>query len=440
VAEQFDFTGDVEWVRRHKATCEKALDYLLRRDSNQNGLVEMMTDSLAEKKGSDWADIVWASFENGLVNAQMYNALLLWADVEEQLGDSAMTTKYRACAKKLKESFNRSTAEGGLWDPERQCYAHWRDKDGSVHGTNMVTPVNFMAIAYGICDDPARRIAILDKIEDQMQREKLFIWPLCMNSYQPDEGGGGPFPTYENGDIFLAWGELGTRAYANYKPAVAVRCVKNVLDQYAKDGLAFQRYLRKKQTGEGNDILSNMASPLVGLYRNIYGIQPKWNRLYLEPHLTPELGGTTLNYWLRNQDYRIELKPEDYGITVGKCTVKEKKPFAVEVKENTLVYYSGGRKTPSLTVVRSAAAPFEVRVESWPAEGGGVRKWSESCSSADLEVRHTVSDLPPGKEWKLFRNGNYSETLGSDEKGGISFTQSGNISAAMTFELQPAAP
>ena len=29
VAEQFDFTGDVEWVRRHKASCEKVLDYML---------------------------------------------------------------------------------------------------------------------------------------------------------------------------------------------------------------------------------------------------------------------------------------------------------------------------------------------------------------------------------------------------------------------------
>ena len=189
----------------------------------------MMTDSHAQQKGSDWIDIVWASFENGLVNAEMYNALLLWADVEEQLGDGGMASRYREAAKKLKDTFNRPTTEGGLWDAERQCYVHWRDKDGSVHGTNMVTPVNFMAIAYGICDDPARRAAILDQIEEQMQREKLFIWPLCMSSYQPDEGGGGPFPTYENGDIFLGWGELGTRAYAHYKPAIAVRCVKNVL-------------------------------------------------------------------------------------------------------------------------------------------------------------------------------------------------------------------
>ena len=81
VAEQFDFNGDLDWVRRHKAACEKALDYMLRRDSNGNGLVEMMTNSLTEKKGGDWADIVRASFENGLVNAQMYNALAAWADV-----------------------------------------------------------------------------------------------------------------------------------------------------------------------------------------------------------------------------------------------------------------------------------------------------------------------------------------------------------------------
>jgi hypothetical protein len=436
VAEQFDFTGDVEWVRRHKATSEKALGYLLARDSNGNGLVEVMTDSHAQQKGSDWADIVWASFENGMINAEMYNALVCWSDVEEQLGDSAMAAKYRACAKKLKECFNRSTTDGGLWDDQKKCYAHWRDKDGSVHGTNMVTPVNFMAIGYGLCDDPARRSAILDKIEEQMQREKLFIWPLCMTSYTPEEGGGGPFPTYENGDIFLAWGELGMRAYSHYKPEIAVRCLKNVLGQYAKDGLAFQRYLRKTQTGEGDDILSNMASPIVGLYRDIYGIQPKWNRLYLEPHITPELGGTILKYWLRDQTYNIELKPEDYTVTVGKFTVRGKTPFAVDSQKNTLTYYHDSRKTPSLTIVRSAESPVAVRVESWPDDSGGVRKWSESCDSASISVRHTICDLPPNKQWKLFRDGVFSESLKSDAKGEFIFDQSRFAAAEINYELR----
>lgn len=449
VAEQFDFTGDLDWVRGHKEKCEKALDFMLVRDSNGNGLVEVMTDSHTQQKGSDWIDIVWASFENGLINAEMYNALVCWADVEEQLGDAAMAAKYRASAKKLKETFNRSTTEGGLWDEEKKCYAYWRNKDGSIHGANMVTPVNFMAIGYGLCDDPARRSAILDQIEAQMQQEKLFIWPLCMTSYAADEGGGGPFPTYENGDIFLAWGELGTRAYANYKPEIAVRCVKNVLNQYAKDGLAFQRYLRKSQTGEGNDILSNMANPIIGLYRNIYGIQPKWNRLYLEPHLTPELAGTKFKYWLRNQVYDIELKPEDYTITLGRFVVREKKPFGMNVKENTLTYFNGSRKTPALRIVRSSETPVEGRsaeaplylsVERWPDEDRGACKWSESCASLEISSEHTIFGLPPNKKWQLFRNGANPETLLSDAKGELRFEQSRYSPSEITYELRPVEP
>jgi hypothetical protein len=441
VAEQFDFTGDLDWVRRHKATCEKALDYMLARDSNGNGLVEIIPDSHTQQKGGDWADIVWTAFENAMINAEMYDALTRWSDVEEQLGDAAMAAKYRDAAKKLKDSFNCSTADGGLWDAERRCYVHWRDKDGSIHGRNMVTPVNFMAIAYRICDDPARRAAILDQIEEQMQREKLFIWPLCMTSYEPEEGGGGPFPTYENGDIFLAWGEVGTRAYASYKPEIAVRCVKNVLGQYAKDGLAFQRYLRKTQTGEGNDILSNMANPLVGLYRNIYGIQPKWNRLYLEPHLTADLAGTTLNYRLRGQDYQIELKPDDYAITAGQFTIRETRPFAVNAKKNTFEYFCGDRKTPSMEIVRAGDGPVELRVESWPADVRGARKWTVSCNSpSPIEIRQVIADLPPGTEWKLLCNGQELKTLRGGADNTVSLAQNGEPATPVTFEIQPVAP
>ena len=107
VAEQFDFSGDVEWLRRHKSACERVLDYMLRRDSNGNGLLEMVNNNHTEKKSSDWIDVVWASFENGLVNAEMYSALVLWADREEVLGDAGMAAKYRAAAKKLKHAFNR---------------------------------------------------------------------------------------------------------------------------------------------------------------------------------------------------------------------------------------------------------------------------------------------------------------------------------------------
>ncbi|MBI4325162.1 MAG: hypothetical protein HY674_07840, partial [Chloroflexi bacterium] len=318
VAELFDFTGDRVWLRRQKAAAERVLDYLLRRDSDGDGLVEMLTESHREAKGSDWIDVVWASYENALVNAQMYWAMTLWAECEDLLGDAVLAARYRQAAQKLKRRFNQSTAEGGFWDAPNQSYAYWRDKDDSVHGTNLVVPVNFSAIGYGLCDDPARRAAILNRIEALMREERLFCWPLCFFSYADGEAHSTqyPFPTYENGDIFLAWGELGTRAYASHNPAVPLKYVQNVLAQYATDGLAFQRYLRKSQTGAGSDILANNCSIIVGLYRNIYGLQPKHNRLYLEPHLTPDLDGTQIKYRLRGRQYLIDLHTAGCRIAV----------------------------------------------------------------------------------------------------------------------------
>ena len=60
---------------------------------------------------------------------------------------------------KAVENVNKPIAEGGFWNPDRKWYAYWRDKDGSIHGNNLVMPVNFMAVAFDLCDDPARRAA-----------------------------------------------------------------------------------------------------------------------------------------------------------------------------------------------------------------------------------------------------------------------------------------
>ncbi len=233
VAELFDLTGDQAWLRGQKTACERALDYLLRRDADGDGLVEMMTDSHTQQRGSDWIDVIWAAHENALVNAELYYALTLWADAEELLGDAARAAEYRQCAAKLKASFNKTTAEGGFWDPQNQWYVYWRDKDDSIHGNNLVTPVNVAAIGYGLCDDAERREAILRRMEEEMQKENLFFWPLNFFPYQPGEGHtlNFPFPNYENGDIFLSWGELAVRAYAKSKPEIAVKYIKNMLDE-----------------------------------------------------------------------------------------------------------------------------------------------------------------------------------------------------------------
>ncbi|MHA4808064.1 glucosidase family protein [Flavitalea flava] len=402
VAELYDQTGNIDWVRTHQLSCEKALDWILKRDGNNNGLVEMITDSHLQKRGSDWLDIIWASYENAFVNAKLYHALVLWAAIEGRLGNREKEKEYLVFAQKLKTSFNRTVRDGGFWDDETKCYIHWRDKDGSAHGNNMVTPVNFMAIAYGICEDDSRRKTILDKIETQMQNEKLFFWPVCMNSYRAGEGNDWqfPFPNYENGDLFLSWGAVGVKAYADYKPELAVKYVKNVLAQYAKDGLAFQRYGRVKQDGLGDDILSGNSLSVVGLYQAVYGINPLYNRFYLNPHITPELAGTRINYTFRGRKLTISLDMDKYRVSDNRFTIISKTDFGFYSSDSTLLYFQGSSDKASLSLITSDNSPFSMDVKEWSL---GKKVWTQS-SNQHMDLSYELYDLKHHTEYKIYRN------------------------------------
>jgi len=437
VAEQFDMTGDLAWVRGQKTTCERVLEYMLRREGAGDGLLEALPRSRQEAKASDWIDIVWASHKNALLNAEMHAALSLWAQVEEAMGDAAQADRYRRAASRLKAAFNKPIAEGGFWNPARGWYVYWREPDGSIHGDNLVVPVNFCAIAYGLCDAPDRRERILHQIESRMQKEGLFHWPLCFDSFARDEvhANNWPFPKYENGDIFLSWGELGVRSYASGDPAIAVKYIKKVLDRYEADGLSFQRYLRQSQAGSGDDILAGNAMTIVGLYRDIYGIQPKYNRLLLAPHLTPELSGTQIRYWLRGQRHLIDLSMPICRIEVDGFSVSDASPFAVNAKGDALEFFSGERQTPSLVVTRSQATPLDLRIDAWPAAASGARKWTER--GGNTTARHVLCDLLPGANYKLTRPDARAETVRSDATGSIVFDAKLVGPQSQAFELGP---
>jgi hypothetical protein len=404
VSDLYDLTGDKAWVQRHQLSCERALDWILRRDSNGNGLVEMMTDSEKQHRGSDWIDIIWASYENAFVNAKLYHALVKWAAIERQLGNSGKAAYYEDFGARLKTSFNKPVDQGGFWDAADTCYVHWLDRDKSAHGRNMVTPVNFMAIAYGLCDDPARSKAILDKIEMQMEREHLFFWPLAMTSYAAGEGRSSqfPFPAYENGDLFLSWGSIAVKAYADYDPALALRYVRNVLDQYSKDGLAFQRYGRLHQEGLGDDILSGNSLAIVGLYQAIYGINPLYNRFYLDPHITPELAGTRLKYNFRGQRLTILLDTNHYSVSDAKFTVVSPMAFGFCTTKNEVSYFHGNSSTPSLEATSENA--LTLAVTQW---SDSAMAWTQTAGTTPARgtppatLRYRVSQLSPYTTYAL---------------------------------------
>lgn len=426
VAELYDQTGDAAWVKTQQAACEKALDWIIKRDSNSNGLVEMITGSHAQKRGSDWIDIIWAAYENAFVNAKLYRALVLWANIEKQLGNTGKQKYYEQFAEKLKTSFNNPTTAGGFWDADKKCYVHWRDKDGTAHGNNMVTPVNFMAIAYDICDDESRIKTILDDIETQMQKEELFFWPLCMYSYAPGEGNDWqfPFPNYENGDIFLSWGSVAVKAYASYKPELALKYVKNVLAQYAKDGLAFQRYGRVKQDGLGDDILSGNSLSVVGLYQAIYGINPLYNRFYLDPHITRELAGTQLTYLYRNQQLVIDLHVTQYAVSNNRFKIIAGNKFGFFSIGNTLRYFNGNSNKTSMEVKTAAGINLTLDIKLWSPD---EISWTQSLkNTSPNRLTYRVNDLKPNHIYTVFTNGKIHQQLKSEANGSIVFGYNAN--------------
>src|SRR6185437_12299682 len=355
------------------------------------------------------------SYENAFVNAKLYHALVLWAAIEKQLGNAEREKYYDQSALKLKASFNKPVSEGGFWDDEKKCYIHWRDKDGSIHGNNMVTPVNFMAIAYGICDDDERRKIILDNIETQMQKENLFFWPICLYSYGPGEGNDWqfPFPNYENGDLFLSWGSVAVKAYADYKPELALKYVKNVLDRYAKDGLAFQRYGRAKQDGLGDDILSGNSLSVVGLYQAIYGINPLYNRFYLNPHITPELSGTELRYRFRGERLTIKLDSGHYAVSNKQFTIVSKKNFGFNACKSQLQYFDGNNHDISLEVTSEKGLTLDIR--KWAVE---KMDWVQLVSGPSGGTLHyIVYQLRPDHVYWLSVDGRPSEKIRSNARG-----------------------
>lgn len=421
VAELYDQNGDRAWVKTHQPSCEKALDWIIARDSDGDGLVEMMTDSYKQKRGSDWIDIIWAAYENAFVNAKLYRALVLWAGVERQLGNTTKANAYTSFAQKLQASFNKPTTAGGFWDAENNCYVHWLDKDGSVHGRNMVTPVNFMAIAYDICTDQTRTKTILDNIEVQMQKEDLFFWPISLTSYAPGEGNDWqfPFPNYENGDIFLSWGSVAAKAYASYKPEIAVKYVKRVLAQYAKDGLAFQRYGRAAQDGRGDDILSGNALSVVGLYQAIYGINPLYNRFYLDPHITPELAGTQVKYNYRGQPLTIKLNMKRYVVSNGQCMIGSLTDFGFSHTGNELLYFKGKADKPTIQVKMSSNVELTLDVKS--CEPDKVFFYQSSGDKGAGVLKYQVNSLKPSSYYTVKESNRLLKRIKSTPEGTVVF-------------------
>jgi hypothetical protein len=228
---------------------------------------------------------------------------------------------------------------------------------------------------------------------------------------------------------------VGVRAYAAYNPALALKYIQKTLARYDEDGLSFQRYLRKSQAGAGDDILAGNCMSIVGLYRDIYGVQPKPDRLYLEPHLTAGLNGTKLRYQLRKRLYEIDLSTEGCAVTAGAWTLRDPHPFGVNATDTGLEYFSGTNADWAMSISRPAARPIRVQIENWPDAPDALRRWTEAAPQATGTTLHVIKHLRPNSVYELKANGRKITSLQADKTGMVEFEYTRGYAAPQKFEL-----
>ena len=220
-----------------------------------------------------------------------------------------------------------------------------------------------------------------------------------------------PSPIMRTAIYFLSWGSVAVKAYASYKPELALKYVKNVLAQYAKDGLAFQRYGRVKQDGLGDDILSGNSLSVVGLYQAIYGINPLYNRFYLDPHITAELTGTQVKYNYRDQKLTIDLAMNQYAVSNDQFSIVSKTDFGFFTTGNKLLYFNGKDTDAALTVKTTPKTRLTLAIKEWNA---GRMAWTQSVPDNRVgKFLYEIGQLTPNSYYTVFLNGKIVKRLKS---------------------------
>ena len=263
-----------------------------------------------------------------------------------------------------------------------------------------------------------------------MKMENLFFWPLCLYPYQTDEGLDYqfPFPYYENGDLFLSWGGVGVESYAKVNPDLALKYVENVLTQYDKDGLAFQRYSRISQKGEGDDILAGNCLSVVGLYKAIYGINPLYNRLYLNPHLPAKLSGTELIYNFRNDKLKIGLATDNYSVSNDQFKITSEKDFGFYSNRNELFYFNSNND--NFSIAAKTEDKTNLSLEILKCETDEIT-WTQVLTEKQKKISYTISNLEKCSNYSVTVDDKVIFTLNSGNNGTIKFDfrSAGNVNS-----------
>ena len=160
-------SGDRRWLARRIERLEFIADYLVKRDVDNDGLVESTHSgnrgTLVEpmRAGSAY-DTINAGHKDAYCNALIYRAWRCLADMERQLKRRAAQAHYAERAERLKTAYS-----GTFYNPQTGWLAWWKSEDGEVH--DLASPmINSLAVCYGLVPPQSGR-EMLGRLWNKME-------------------------------------------------------------------------------------------------------------------------------------------------------------------------------------------------------------------------------------------------------------------------------
>jgi len=175
----------------------RALAYLIDDLGGRDGSVVLpgaSHDGTADSKGSNYWDFWLFGHKSAYMDAYFYEALRLFAELEEALGRSERARELRAVRARVKAAFNDA-----FWNEETGRYVGWIDANGEARDYGF-TFVNAIALAVGLAP-PERAESVLQWLEgervvpgDDATGEAIYAFDFAPRSNTVDARRGDPAP------------------------------------------------------------------------------------------------------------------------------------------------------------------------------------------------------------------------------------------------------
>lgn len=319
IAELDELAPDAAWLKDIRPAAEVALDYALRHlligSGPQAGLFsnyqcgQPAPDCDCARPLSEWNDNYDIGQVSAYHNVLAYAALQRWADLETSVfGDRTRSDRYARTAAALKAAYNRDGEHGGFWSPATGAFAYTRDARGLLAKDCYHLFPNGYALMYGVVDGP-RRAALARNLKAQYDiRQRQDGWRLHGSNplnCKTTETAGMYFPFFENGGVHLLMEQpaaqiglvLGDRHYN-------VGFARTVIQRYGRDGFWGMSHIQPDTLEVRRDTyqeawMSNNVLGVWPLYHDIFGFQPRRDRLDLVPFIDESLIGSQIHYLWR---------------------------------------------------------------------------------------------------------------------------------------------